>query len=188
MARDTATARVVEELVLRSAGGDPRWGCRRVQGGLARLGHWIGASTVWQIVTPAGVDPAPRGGGLAWREFLTAQADGVIARDFAPVDLAGLWRVYALVSFEHDTHRLRIAGATTHPTAQGSVQQARDLAAGLGVRFESGAWGCPAACDGASAGAAAQRRPLPVTALASSCRWLVEVAPGSGASPGYGLP
>jgi hypothetical protein len=32
---------------------------RRVQGELVRLGHQIAASTVWQILHDAGIDPAP---------------------------------------------------------------------------------------------------------------------------------
>jgi hypothetical protein len=102
-----------------------------------RLGHPIGATTVWEILTAAGVDPAPRRNGPTWREFLTAQAEGVIACDFVHLDLVDLRRVYALVFLEHGTRRLHVAGVTGHPTASWTVQQARNLAAELGARAES---------------------------------------------------
>jgi len=131
------TAPAIKELVLRLAEENPRWGCRRIQGELARLGHQVGASTVWQILTAAGVGLAPRRSGPTWLESLTAQADGIIACDFLYIDLVDLRRVYVLVLLEHGTRRLHIAGVTAHPTAQWTVQQARNRAADLGVRFES---------------------------------------------------
>jgi hypothetical protein len=42
-----------------------RWGHRRIQGELARLGHSIAPSTVWQILHAVGVDPAPRRTGVS---------------------------------------------------------------------------------------------------------------------------
>jgi len=44
-----------------------------VQGGLARLGHPIAASTVWQVLHDAGIDPAPRRTGPTWKQFLAAR-------------------------------------------------------------------------------------------------------------------
>lgn len=120
-----------------AAAENPRGGCGRIQGELAWLGHRVGAFTVWEILTVAGVGPAPRRGGPTWREFLTAQADGVIACDSLHIDLVDLRRVCALVFLEHGTRRLHIAGVTAHPTAQWTVQQARSLAVDLGLRLES---------------------------------------------------
>jgi len=61
---------------------NPAWGHRRVQGELVKLGHPIAGSTVWQILHAAGIDPAPRRPGPAWKRFLTAQARGILAVDF----------------------------------------------------------------------------------------------------------
>ena len=69
-----ATAAAIRKLVIRMATDNPAWGHRRVQGELARLGHPIAASTVWQILHDAGIDPAPRRSGPTWKQFLTAQA------------------------------------------------------------------------------------------------------------------
>jgi transposase InsO family protein len=104
---------------------------------LARLGHRIAPSTVWAILHAAGIGPAPRRTGPSWREFLTVQAEGIIAGDFFHVDTITGRRLYALVFLEHRTRKLRITGLTAHPTAQWATQQARDLAGDLGSRAES---------------------------------------------------
>jgi putative transposase len=72
---------------------NPGWGHRRVQGELVMLGHRIAASTVWQILHDAGIDPVPRRSGPTWKHFLTAQARGIIAVDFVHVDTVLLRRV-----------------------------------------------------------------------------------------------
>ncbi len=84
-------------------------GHRRVQGELVKLGHPIAASTVWQILHDAGIGPAPRRAGPAWRQFLAAQARGILA---------------ALIVIEHGTRRAHLAGVTAHtPTAHGRHKQ-----------------------------------------------------------------
>ncbi len=55
-----STAAAIRKLVIRMAIDNPAWGHRRVQGELVKLGHPIAASTVWQILHDAGIDPAPR--------------------------------------------------------------------------------------------------------------------------------
>lgn len=61
-------------------------GRRRVQGELARLGHPIAASTIWQILHDAANDPAPRRAKQTWKQFLTTQAHSIIPADFGHVD------------------------------------------------------------------------------------------------------
>jgi putative transposase len=71
----------IRDLVLRLARENPTWGYRRIHGELCRLGYKIGASTVWAILHRAGVEPAPKRSALTWRQFLRAQANGLLAVD-----------------------------------------------------------------------------------------------------------
>jgi transposase InsO family protein len=114
---------------------NPAWGHRRIQGELARLGHAIAASTVWEILHAAGIDPAPRRAGPTWREFLGAQAHAIIACDFLVVETVLLKRLHVLVFIEHGARRLHLAGVSAHPTGQWAAQQARNLAMDLGDRL-----------------------------------------------------
>jgi hypothetical protein len=78
---------------------NPGWGYRRIHGELAGLGYKLARSTVWQILKDAGVDPAPRRSGQAWRAFLEAQAKTILAVDFFHVDTVFLRRLYVLVTW-----------------------------------------------------------------------------------------
>jgi putative transposase len=125
----------VKALIVRMARENPAWGHRRIQGELARLGDAIAASTVWEILRAAGIDPAPRRAGPKWRQFLAAQAHAVIACDFLVVETVLLKRLHVLVFIEHGTRRLHLAGVTARPTAAWAVQQARNLAMDLDDRL-----------------------------------------------------
>ena len=132
-----STPAAVRKLVIRMATENPTWGHRRVQGELIKLGHRIAASTVWQILHNAGIDPAPRRTGPTWKQFLTAQARGILAADFVHVDTVFLRRIYALIVIEHGTRRAYLAGVTAHPDGSWTTQAARNFLMDLGQRAGS---------------------------------------------------
>ena len=92
------TIRSIARLAVRLAEENPLWGYRRIHGELTKLGLIIAPSTVYEILHAAGIDPAPRRNGPTWRQFLHAQAAGILAVDFLHVDTVLLSRLYVLVS------------------------------------------------------------------------------------------
>ena len=131
------TAAAIRKLVVRMAIDNPAWGHRRVQGERVKLGHPIAASTVWQILHDAGIDPAPRRTGPTWKQFLTVQARGILAADFVHVDTVLLRRLYALIVIEHGTRRVHLAGITANPDGSWTTQAARNFLMDLGQRVAS---------------------------------------------------
>jgi putative transposase len=69
-----ATRWNIRALILRLAREHPEWGYRRIHGELAGLGVKVAASTAWEILKKAGIDPAPRRTAPAWSQFLRSQA------------------------------------------------------------------------------------------------------------------
>jgi putative transposase len=109
----------IARLIVRLAKGNPLWGHRRIHGELTKLGVTVAPSTVWEILRAAGIDPAPRRSGPTWRQFLHAQAAGIVAVDFLHVDTVLLRRLHVLVFIEHGTRRMHLGGISANPPASG---------------------------------------------------------------------
>jgi putative transposase len=121
------TVRSVRALVVRLARENPTWGYRRIHGELLVLAVTVASSTVWEILRQAGIDPAPERSNTTWATFLRSQAEALLAADFIEtVTLTGT-RMYILAVSEHASRRVRVLGATAHPTAAWVTQAARNL-------------------------------------------------------------
>jgi putative transposase len=115
----------VRALVLRLASQNPNWGYRRLHGELLVLGVKVAASTVWEILQDAGIPPAPERISSTWADFLRSPADALLACDFfETITLSGA-RLYVLAVIGHSSRRVRILGATPHPSASWVVQAPR---------------------------------------------------------------
>jgi transposase InsO family protein len=125
--RGRPPVRSIRALVLRLARENPSWGYRRIHGELAALGVKVAASTAWEILKEHGIPPAPERQSTTWAAFLRGQADALLACDFFETRTLTGARLYVFAVIEHATRRIRILGATAHPTAQWVVQLGRNL-------------------------------------------------------------
>ncbi len=126
-----STAAEIEELVIRMARDNPRWGYTRIRGALHNLGHEIGRNTIRRILLENGFDPAPfRSKGTSWKTFLKSHWGAIAATDFFSVEVLTRWglvRYFVLFVIDLETRRVEIAGITRQPDGEWMKQIARNL-------------------------------------------------------------
>ena len=123
------TAVDIEELVLRMARDNPRWGYTRIRGALHNLGHDIARNTIKRILLDNGFDPI-RKKRMSWETFLRAHWGAIAATDFFSVEVitrSGLVRYFVLFVIDLKTRRVEIAGILPRPNGEWMQQIARNL-------------------------------------------------------------
>jgi putative transposase len=128
----------VRELILRMGRENPRWGCIRIRGELAKLGIRVSATKIRTLLRANGLEPTPRRNGPTWSEFLRSQAQAILAFDFFTVETVMLRTVYVLFAVRVGSRRVHVLGVTRNPDSAWVTQQARNLAVGKrlrGIRF-----------------------------------------------------
>src|SRR4051794_2020116 len=116
------TVRSIRILVLRLARENASWGYRRVHGELAVLGVKVAPSTVWEILKDADIDPVPGRARQPWPASPRRQAHAILAADFwEPRPLPGA-RLSVFAATDPPPRRVRVLGATAHPTATWTTQ------------------------------------------------------------------
>jgi transposase InsO family protein len=122
----------VQQLIVRLAKQNPRWGYQRIKGELLRLGVRVSATAIRTTLRRHGLDPAPRRQSSTWTAFLRQQGAGIVACDFFTVDTVWLHRLYVLFFIELDNRRVHLGGVTANPDGGWVTQQARNLLLALG--------------------------------------------------------
>ncbi len=119
----------IEELIVRMATENPRWGYTRIQGALSNLRLKVGRGTIRRIMLEHGLEPSPSRR-TSWSVFLKAHWRALVATDFLTVEIwswRGLVTHFILFVIEFATRRVAIAGMTTQPDEVWMLQIARNL-------------------------------------------------------------
>ena len=119
-----------QELVLRLARENPRWGYLRIRGELLKLGHQVSATSIRNLFGRHRIPPAPRRAALTWRQFLRVHGRAILACDYFTVDTVFLKRLYVLFFLELASRRIVFTACSEQPGGGWAVQQARNLAWG----------------------------------------------------------
>ncbi len=117
-----------ENLIVRLAKENLRWGYGKIEGELLKLGYKVSITTVRNVLDRNGIVPAPvRYGSIGWKTMMNHYKEQLLACDFFTIETIFLRTVYVLVFIELGTRKVHLAGITSHPDGRWVAQQARQL-------------------------------------------------------------
>jgi hypothetical protein len=117
-----------ENLIIRLAKENLRWGYGKIEGEMRKLGFTISISSVRNILNRHDILPAPvRFGSIVWKKMMNHYRDQLLACDFFVIESIFLRTYYILFFVELGTRRVHLAGITTNPNGRWVAQQARQL-------------------------------------------------------------
>ncbi len=117
----------LQQLIVRMATENPRWGAARIVGELRALGFEVSARTVSRYRQQALRRPPSQ----SWRTFLRNHAPSIWAADLFTVQTLTFRTLYVFVVIDHGRRRIRHWNVTRHPNASWIWQQ----------MIEATAWG-----------------------------------------------
>jgi putative transposase len=120
----------LEQLIVRLATENPRWGYSKIQGELLKLGFNVSRSSVRNVLKRRHIPRSPQRSknSSTWRSFLGHYAGQMLACDFFTVETVRLQTLYVLFFIQLKSRRVHLAGCTAHPTSEWVTQQAGNLA------------------------------------------------------------
>jgi putative transposase len=102
----------VQQLILRLARENPRWGYQRIGGELRRLGCQISASSISRVLRAHGVDPAPRRARPPGDRFCAGRRRASWPATSSPSTPSGCGDGMLLFVIELGSRRVHLAGGT----------------------------------------------------------------------------
>ena len=116
----------LRELILRMARENSSWGCIRIRGELIKLGLWVSATAIRNLLRRQGRGPARSG--LSWKTFLKAQASTIVVSDFFSI---GEWIEHYNQARPHRGLELRTPIARSDPVDATAAVGCRSRLGGL---------------------------------------------------------
>lgn len=117
-----------EDLILRLAQENPRWGYGKIEGELLKLDYKTSQTTIRNVLDRHGILPVGvRSRSIGWRHLISHYKDQILACDFFTLETIRLQTLYVFFFIELGSRRVHFAGVTDHPDNIWLTQQARQL-------------------------------------------------------------